>query len=264
MNSNYALAVSNVVCIDLLNSSWEEIQNYFIISNSPKDIRIYLKNIHSALHNDLSNEENPHLIYLEENFIIGTKRNKQNYSHFQLGGLEILSKNINTKAINETFFEIVELSIVGINCFELPPKLLDCFKIAFNKPNGISRYATKIINAHIQVSDLLAIPLSQLTEDYNVGIHFFKKLYTSKLILKDVYYKDQFPLIFVFKDADNLELMGWNTEYLIALQNIKTNKELSIYTGANVDKILDKINKVGLINIDEEEMTFLNYYSKSL
>jgi len=48
------------------------------------------------------------------------------------------------------------------------------------------------------------------------------------------------------------------------LQNSKTNKELSIDTGATLDKILDKINKVGLINIDEEEMTFLNYYSKSL
>ena len=58
--------------------------------------------------------------------------------------------------------------------------------------------------------------------------------------------------------------MGWNTEYLIALQNSKTNKELSIDTGAAVDKILDKINKVGLINLEEDELNFLNYYSKSL
>jgi hypothetical protein len=264
MVSNYAVAVSNVVCIDLLNSSWEEIQNYFIISNAPRGVRIYLKNNHKALHNDLSNDEYPHLVYIEDNFIIGTKRHKQNYCSFQLGGLEILSQNRKAKAINETFFEIVELSIVGINCFELPPKLLDCFKIAFNKPNGISRYATKIINAHIQVFDLLAIPLEQITKKFNIGIHFFENVGASKLILKEVYYKDHLPLIFLFKDVDDFEFMGWNTEYLIALQNSKTNKELSIDTGATVDKILDKINTVGLINLEEEEMTFLNYYSKSL
>ena len=142
--------------------------------------------------------------------------------------------------------------------------MLDCFKITIKTPKDVNQYDATFITAHIQVSDLLAIPLPQLTEDYNVGIHFFKKLDPSKLILKEVYYKDQFPLIFVFKDADNLEFMGWNTEYLIALQNIKTNKELSIYTGDTIDKILDKINTVGLINIEEEEMIFLNYYSKSL
>ncbi|MFZ4678904.1 MAG: hypothetical protein ACOYLP_01925 [Flavobacterium sp.] len=71
-------------------------------------------------------------------------------------------------------------------------------------------------------------------------------------------------MIFLFKDVDDFEFMGWNTEYLIALQNSKTNKELSIDIGATVDKILDKINTVGLINLEEEEMTFLNYYSKSL
>jgi hypothetical protein len=264
MVSNYAVAVSNVVCIDLLNSSWAEIQNYFVISNSPKNIRIYLKNNHTALHNDLSNEKYPHLIYIEDNFIIGTKRHKENYNHFQLGELEILTKNINAKAINETFFEIVELSIVGINCFELPPKLLDCFKIAFNKPNGICRYASKIINSHIQVSDLLAIPLEQITKKFNIGIHFFENEGASKLILKEIYYKDHLPLIFLFRDVDDFEFMGWNTEYLTALQNLKTNKELSIDKGATMDKILDKINTVGLNNLEEEEMTFLNYYSKSL
>ena len=71
-------------------------------------------------------------------------------------------------------------------------------------------------------------------------------------------------MIFLFKDVDDFEFMGWNTEYLFALQNIKTKKELSIDTGVAVDKILDKINKVGLINLEEEEMNFLNYYSKSL
>ena len=44
MVSNYSVAVSNVVCIDLLNSSWEEIQNFFLISNAPRGVRIYLKN----------------------------------------------------------------------------------------------------------------------------------------------------------------------------------------------------------------------------
>jgi hypothetical protein len=261
---NYRSAVSNVVCIDLLNSSWEEIQNYLIESNGSRGIRIYLKHNYKALHDDLSNEEYPHLIYVEDNFIIGTRRHKQNYSSFQLGGLEILSQNRKAKAINETFFEIVELSLVEFNSLELPSRLLDCFTIAFKKPSDVKRYDASFITAHIQVSDLLAIPLSKLKEEYSVRIHFFENIDAAKLILKEVYYKDQFPLIFLFKDADDLEFMGWNTEYLLALQNVKTNKELSIDTGATVDKLLDKINEVGLINLEEEEMTFLNYYSKSL
>ena len=264
MVSNYAVAVSNVVCIDLLNSSWEEIHNYFLLSNAPRGVRIYLKNNHKALHNDLSNDEYPHLVYIEDNFIIGTRRHKQNYSSFQLGGLEILSQNRKAKAINKTFFDVVELSLVEMNCIELPSLLLNCFTIAFKKQKDINRYDAKIFNAHIQVSDLLAISLEQITKRFNVEIHFFENVDASKLILKEVYYKDHLPLIFLFKDDENFEFMGWNTEYLIALQNSKTNKELSIDTGATVDKILDKINKVGLINIDEEEMTFLNYYSKSL
>lgn len=264
MISNYAVAVSNVVCVDLLNSSWEEIQNYFLISNAPRGVRFFLKHNHKALHDDLSNEEHPHLVYLEDNFIIGTRRHKQNYSSFQLGGLEILSQNRKAKTINKTFFDIVELSLVELNSIELPSLLLNCFAIAFKKQKDINRYDAKIFNAHIQVSDLLAIPLEQLTKRFNVGIHFFENIDASKLILKEVYYKDHLPLIFLFKDDDDFEFMGWNTKYLLALQNVKTNKELSIDRGATIDKILDKINIVGVNNLEEEEMTFLNHYSKSL
>jgi hypothetical protein len=264
MVSNYAVAVSNVFCIDLLHSSWQEIQNYFLISNAPRGIRIYLKHNYKALHDDLSNEEYPHLVYIEDNFIIGTKRHKQSYSSFQLGGLEILSQNRKAKVINKTFFDIVELTLIEMNCIELPSLLLNCFNIAFKKQKDVNRYDAKIINAHIQVSDLLAIPFEQITKRFNVGIHFFENIDASKLILKEVYYKDHLPLIFLFKDDDDFEFMGWNTEYLKALQNSKTNKELSIDKVATVDKILDKINKVGLTNLEEEEMTFLNFFSKSL
>ena len=171
---NYRSALSNVICIDLLNSSWEEIQNYFIISNAPRGVRIYLKNNHKALHNDLSNDEYPHLVYIEDNFIIGTRRHAQNYSSFQLGGLEILSQNRKAKAINKTFFDIVELSLAEMNCIELPPFLLNCFNIAFKKQKDVNRYDAKIFNFHIQVSDFLAIPFEQITKKFNVGIHFFE------------------------------------------------------------------------------------------
>jgi len=151
-----------------------------------------------------------------------------------------------------------------MNCIELPPLLLNCFTIAFKKQKDINRYDAKIFNAHIQVSDLLAIPLEKITKRFNVGIHFFENIDASKLILKEVYYKDHLPLIFLFKDDDDFEFMGWNTKYLLALQNVKTNKELSIDRGVTIDKILDKINNVGVNNLEEEEMTFLNHYSKSL
>ena len=267
MVSNYAVTVSNVVCIDLLHSSWEEIQNYILISNASKGVTMYLKHYHTVLHHDLSDEVYPHLVYIEDNFIIGTKRIEGDYSSFDLGGFEILTENKKAKPINKTFFDIVELFLVEVNSLEIPSFLLDCFQLAFKKSIESNRYEATFLNAHIQVSDSLAIPLSQLKEQYNVAIHFLENpetIDTSNLILKEIYYRDQFPLIFVFKDDENNNFMAWNEEYLVALQNIKCNKEVSIDKSGTVDKILDKINKVGFVNLEEEEINFLNFYSKSL
>jgi len=48
---NYPSAVSNIVCIDLLNLTSQELQNYFLICPEVSTARQYLKMLHTKLHN---------------------------------------------------------------------------------------------------------------------------------------------------------------------------------------------------------------------
>ena len=48
-NSN---ALSNINCIDLLNASREELNNYCLVSNVANGFKLYLMHLHSSLHDD--------------------------------------------------------------------------------------------------------------------------------------------------------------------------------------------------------------------
>ena len=88
------------------------------------------------------------------------------------------------------------------------------------------------------------------------------ELKVSQVLLNKIYFKDGIPLVFVFKDKQNTEYMAWNKNYLNALQNIKPINGLAIDNLETLNSVLDKINEVGLINLKEEELAFLDFYSK--
>ena len=54
--------------------------------------------------------------------------------------------------------------------------------------------------------------------------------------------------------------MGWNKNYLIALQNVKPINGLNIDTTETLNVILDKINEVGLDNLTATELKFLDTF----
>jgi hypothetical protein len=262
MVSNYPSAVCRIICIDLLNLSSQELQNYFLICPEINRAKLFLKMLHSKLHNDLFNEENPHLVYIENNYVIGTRRHEQSYKDLQLGGLEILQENTISDVDIKLFYEI-EKKLLQKKSLFLSPFLIDCYKSAFKNPVEINPMYFSFLNAFIEVSSVLAKSPIEINTQFNISIFFFEsELQESQLVLNKIYFKDGLPLIFVFKDEQNTEYMGWNKNYLMVLQNVKPINGFTIDNMETLNIVLDKINEIGLINLEEEEIAFLEFYSK--
>lgn len=262
MVSNYPSAVSNIVCIDLLNLSSQELQNYFLICPEVSRAKQFIKILHTKLHNDLFNDENPHLVYIENNYVIGSRRHEQSYKDFQLGGFETLQENTISDVDSKLFCEIEKRLLQNKSLF-LSPFLMDCYKSAFKNPVEINPMYFSFLNAFIEVSSVLAKSPIEINTQFNISIFFFEsELQKSQLVLNKIYFKDGLPLIFVFKDEQNKEYMGWNKSYLIALQNVKPINGFTLDNMETLNIVLDKINDIGLINLEEEEIAFLDFYSK--
>ena len=104
---NYSPTVSKVICIDLLNSSWKDIYNFCLIANAANGLKMYLKHLYDTLHNDSVNQSNPHLIYIENDYVIGTKRYQTDVTKFLLGGVEILPDTSIDK-LDKSIFQSIE------------------------------------------------------------------------------------------------------------------------------------------------------------
>ena len=110
MTKDFSNALSNISCIDLLNASWEEINNYCLVSNVANGLKMYLKHLHSSLHNDSFNSYNPHIVFFDADYIIGSIRNDQSVEQFSLGGLEILP-DVNAIKMDLSLFKNIEKEI---------------------------------------------------------------------------------------------------------------------------------------------------------
>jgi hypothetical protein len=263
MVSNYPSAVSKTICVDLLNVSIDELQNLSFIHPIIDTFFSYLHHCHKTLHDDLFNEEHPHLIYLEEDFIIGSRRHGQNYKEMSLGGLDIIPNN-NSNQSDYKLFNEIELSLIKNRSLYLTPFLVDCFNSAFKNPIEKESYDTTFINAHLEVSSELALSPEQIRRQYNITTVFLndKEIKSNDLALNKIYYKDFLPLLFVYIDEDKNEYLSWNKNYLIALEHIKPINGNSIDKEKTLNTILDRINEIGLANLKTEELAFLDYYSK--
>ena len=111
---NYSNSVSKIICLDLLNSSWEDIHNFCLISNSANGLKMYLKHLYNTLHNNLFDKSNPHLIYVENDYVIGTKRYQTDVNQFMLGGIEILP-DTSVDKLEKSIFPLIENELVTTN-----------------------------------------------------------------------------------------------------------------------------------------------------
>lgn len=263
MVSNYSLAVSNVICIDLLNASKEDLHNYFIISNTPEVLKLYLNHLYAKLHDDLFDNSNPHLIYIEDNYIVGTRRHEDSIQKMALGHTEILPDTC-VDNLDKSIFPLMENILLKNKNLQFTEDLTFIFKDHFREQLTNEKYSTIFIDAHIEVSSSLAIHYSELCKQYNLTIEFLdcvNKPNTIHFTLHKIYYKNQLPVIFVFKTLEGLEFMGWNKEYLVALHHLSPVNQISIDNTVTLNVILDKINNSGISSLNNEELSFLAAYA---
>ena len=263
MVSYYSLAVSKVICIDLLNASKEDLHNYFIISNTPEVLKLYLNHLHAKLHDDLFDSSNPHLIFIDENYIVGTKRYEHSIQKMALGHTEILP-DTSVDNLDKSIFPLMENILLKNKNLQFTEDLALIFKNHFKELLNTEKYCTHFIDAHIQVCSGLALSFHDFCRKYNFTIEFLdcvNKPDTTHFSLHKIYFKNQLPIIFVFKTLEGLEFMGWNKEYLVALHNVSPVNQIPIDNTITLNIILDKINKSGLSSLNNDEFSFLDAYS---
>ncbi len=262
---NYANCVSKVICIDLLNSSWEDIQNFCLISNSANGLKMYMKHLYNSLHNDLFNKSNPHLIYIENDYLIGTKRYQTDVTQIMLGGVEILPDTSIDK-LDKSIFSTIESELASTNSLVFSNKMYDLFNNHFSRLLKNKKYDTIFFDAHIEVSKKLVLSYDELCSKFNLSIAFLNcknRPKTSEFVLHKMYFKNSLPIVFVFKNPEGLEFMGWNRHFLLTLQEVPTVDLSFMDKKGTLNTILDKINHSGLSTLNSEEISFLDSYSKS-
>lgn len=262
MVTNYSSAVSSIVCLDLVNLSPLDFHNLCITSPEIGRAELFLKMLYKKLHADPTNEEHAHLIYIDNNYIIGSKRHNQSHQEFQLGGFETLQENY-SPIIDTTIFNSIEKAMVENKSLNLKSNLMELYQQAFINDEEQELFSFSFINAFIKVVDGLAVNPKELKNRFFTPVHFFDAVPNQKsLVLDRIYYKDQLPMLFVFTGEEGIEYMGWNERYLVFLDKVKPINEKLIDTVEMLNTILDKINLIGLSNIELIELDFLDHYLK--
>ena len=262
MVTNYSTAVSSIVCLDLLNLTHLDFHNLCLTTPEIDRAELYLKMLYKKLHADPTNEEHAHLIYIDNNYIIGSKRRNQSHQEFQLGGFETLQENY-TPIIDSNIYKTIEKKMVQNKSLNLKSNLIDLYQQAFVKEEGKELFSFSFINAFIKVTDGLKLNPTEINNRFFVPIHFFQTVKNkSSIVLDRIYYKDQLPILFVFTNDEGIEFLGWNERYLVFLDKVKPINEKLIDALEMLNSILDKINLIGLSNIESKELDFLNQYSE--
>lgn len=262
MVTNYSSAVASIVCVDLLNLSPLDFLNLCITSPEVGKAESFLKILYKKIQADPANEENAHLVYIDNNFLIGSKRHNQSHQEFQLVGFESLQENYSPQ-IDLSVFNSIEKAMLENKSLYLKSNLMELYQNAFIEDDEQELFSFSYINSYIKVTDGLALNPEDLRKKYFTPIHFFDATENQKsLVLDRIYYKDQLPLLFVFKNDNGQEFLGWNERYLVFLDKVKPINHQLTDVVEMLNTILDKISQVGLKEISNEELSFLNYYSK--
>jgi hypothetical protein len=214
---NYSPTVSKVICIDLLNSSCEDIHDFCLIFNAANGLKMYLKHLYDTLHNDSVNQSNPHLIYIENDYVIGTKRYQTDVTKFLLGGVEILPDTSIDK-LDKSIFQSIEKELSITNTLVFSSNLYDLFNHHFSGLLNTNKYDSIFLDAHLEVSANLALSFEKLCSKFNVVIVFLNcknQPKTSEFVLHKMYFKNQLPIVLFLKIPKDLNLwVGIDISYL--------------------------------------------------
>ena len=183
----------------------------------------------------------------------------------ELGHLEILPDSAIDK-MDASIFPLLENQLALDKNLKLSKSLEFIFKNHIKDLLIDQKYTTIYIDAHVQVSTVLAVSYAQLCKNYDVEIAFLdcvNPIDTKQLKLYKIYYKNQLPIIFVFTTNDGLHCMGWNAEYLKVLHAVTPIDPGKIDKKATLNLLLEKIHGNGIASLTPGEITFLDSYFQS-
>lgn len=267
MTLNFAEPAQKIVCFDLLNSTWEETNSNALALGFHDFIIDFLKIRFDELH---SNERNPNCfskIYFEDTYIVCCVDLS---SHDELHGI--------VSCIDYELNEIKPIS--SANSFS--KKLIESIVTTFNKSGNLVlneiendellKYS-QIINTdptysfeseliNLEVKNEMKLTLDELISKFNIKVVFEKyylKLKTHRFKLSSIYYRNRLPIAFSFNYYGKTYI-GWNEEYIQSISQIKPVNHILISRTEQLNIILDKINEVGLANLNKTEIEFLERF----
>jgi hypothetical protein len=267
MTLNFATPAQNIVCFDLLNSTWEETYAGALACGFFGFIIDFLKIKYDELHSDQRNQDSSSKIYFEESYIVScVDLSRHDEVHGIISSIDyelsqikpISAANMDSKKLMEsivaTFYKSENLALNEIVNDEL-----------LTRNQGINTepfypFESEIIN--LEVKNEMNLNLEEFSKKFNIKVIFEKhylKLKTHRFKLASIYYRNQLPIAFSFQYYGKTYI-AWNEDYLNSILNIKPINLISLSKTEQLNTILDRINKVGLEKLHISEMEFLETF----
>jgi hypothetical protein len=279
MTNHFTSKVSTFTCIDLLNTSLIDLNNLFIINNINPMTEEYIKHIYESLPQGLSEDHSQHIIYLHNSYIIGSRDLLNKDYEFSLGGFELLPKlekrnycadeiaNLIRKFEHKKSL-ILDTSLTA-NDKKVTSQLLknDEFDFTNNEFDFTNDEFDFSNNEFDFINGYLPMPnnynLNDLKTKYNIVVQFLDAKENedlADLTLQEIYYIDNLPLIFIFKANEGEKILGWNMQFLEALKSLNPINQNKPSEPQTLNKILDKINNLGIAFLSKDDLHFLANY----
>lgn len=267
MTLNFASPTQNIVCFDLLNTTWEQTIADALAYGFLEYIIDFLKIRYDELHSDQRNPDSFSKIYFEGSYIVScVDLSRHDEIHGIVSSIDyelkrikpVAANNLDSKKLLEsivaTFNKSGDLSL-NKNVNEELLKKNKCIN-----PEPIYPFENEIIN--IEVKNIMKLNFEEFSKKCNIKVVFeehYLKLKTNRFKLASIYYRSQLPIAFSFEYYGK-NYIAWNEEYLKSILNIKPINLVYLSKTEQLNNILDKINQVGLDNLIASELKFLDTF----
>lgn len=268
MTFNFDIPTQNIVCFDLLNSTWEETYASILFLNIDKINIEFLDIKYCELHSDLRTPDSISKIYFENNYIVACVSFE---NHNGIQGL-CYSMDYELAEHNPILFDSVSSKKIiksVVSDFSLNSNLI-LSKINYDNLisindflNSSSMYSFEKEIIIVEVKDVIQINLEEFSKKFNTKVIFEKKnlkLNSQRFLLHSIYYRNQLPIAFCFQQ-NGKTYTAWNEEYLMSIYNIKPCNIILLSRKEELDRILDKISEFGLNNLSDSENNFLDSFN---
>lgn len=267
MTLNFATPAQKIVCFDLLNTSWEETYASALTCGLLGFMIDFLKIKYDELHSEQRNPDSFSKIYFEETYIVScVDLSQQDEVHGIISSIDyelskikpISAANLDSKKLVEsivaTFYKNGNLALNEIVNEEL-----------LKRNEGINTepfysFESEIIN--FEVKNEINLNLEKFSKKFNIKVIFEKhylKLKTHRFKLASIYYRNQLPIAFSFQYYGKTYI-AWNEDYLKSILNIKPINLIPLSKMEQLNSILDRINEVGIENLEMSEIEFLDTF----